>query len=216
MADLYATSNLFEGVMFLATSVFLYWRFRQGRGLRRITKLTSYVMGLLGLFMLLVYSGMAHFTGPANPAVIMMGHVFIFGATAVMWKFVTAFIYSSYERYDRVFWGMGAASIAIGAGIFSRLLPPLAGKIWPLTLVPAGIAIGVIGLKTARELGGADGQKMAIFTLAGLDALLISAILNNAYQAGAIGPLPAIVNNLLFGLLFVLSVFWGEVKGVNW
>ncbi|MFB6203773.1 MAG: hypothetical protein ABEK01_04760 [Candidatus Nanohaloarchaea archaeon] len=216
MTSLYVASHGIEGLAFLLTSVFLYWRMRSGTGLQRVTKLTTYVMALLGMFMSGIYASYVLFTPPDILGGVSVIHIFVFGATAYMWKFITVFLYSSYEKYHRVFWALGGVSILIGVGIFSRLLPPLAGKIWPLTLVPAGIAIGVIGLKTARELGGADGQKMAIFTLAGLDALLISAILNNAYQAGAIGPLPAIVNNLVFGSLFVLAVYWGEIKDVNW
>lgn len=217
MSKLYALSHGIEGLLFLAAASFLYWRLKSREYDIRVTRLTMYVLALLGLFFEGIYLATGVLGNSLTAAVIPVVHLFVFGAIAYMWQFITAWSYSEYEKYHGVFWALGAISVLAGFGIFAGVIPPKVGQIIPLSLIPAGIAIGAIGFMTASEMGGADGQKIAIFTAAGIDALLVSSLLNNLFLAGVLpSPFPAIVNNLLYGGLFLLAVFWGHIKGVEW
>ncbi|MDY6777206.1 MAG: hypothetical protein SVU32_00945 [Candidatus Nanohaloarchaea archaeon] len=176
-----------------------------------------YVLGLLGVFFIGIYVATGMVSGRMTGVLVPIVHIFVFGAVAQMWAFICAWHFTDYQKYSTVFWGLGVLSILAGLGIFAGVVPAVAGQIIPLSLIPVGLLIGGMGWYTAYQIGGADGQKIAIFTAGAFDALLISALLNNLYLAGVIpSPYPPIVNNLLYGGLFLLAVFWGQIKGVQW
>lgn len=174
-----------------------------------------YVLFLLGLF--LIGAGISLSGFSLTLVILPAVHIFIFGAIAYMWKFLTAFHFSELEKYYQVFWGLGVLSVLIGLGVFVDVLPPVTGKIVAASMAPFGIVVGLLGYYSAYRFGGADGQKLAIFTTAGVDALLAGSLLNNLYQVGVIeNSYLVILNNLLFLFLFLLAVFWGHLKGVKW
>lgn len=217
MMDFYSISHGVEGVLFFIAAGFLYWRLRESEYGIRVTRLTMNVMATLGAFFVGIYVATGLFSQPMTGVLVPVVHLFVFASIAYMWKFLSAWYDTGLEKYSLFFWLLAAAGAVTGLGIYAGVLPAVAGQVLPLVLLPAGLVLGIMGFYSARQIGGADGTRIAIFATAAVDSLLISSLLNNLYLAGAISsPVPAILNNLLYGGLFLLSVFWGQVKGLEW
>lgn len=221
MDPIYAQSHIAEGLLFLAISLFLYWRLSKRDHALRLTKLTMYVFLTMGLFfatigIALMLPAWGIIAGPAVAGAIAIPHLFLFGSMAYIWKFITVFLFPDWEKYYKVFWGLGAIAVLVGIGILTGMLPPVAGKVIGSSPMPFGILIAAIGFYSAWQIGGADGQKLAIFSLASFLALFVSSLLNNAHQIGMIGNMPPILNNLLYAVVFLAAVFYGQIKGVKW
>lgn len=217
MAGIYAVSHGLEGVAFLLAAAFLYWRLSERDHAIRLTRLTMHVLALLGVFFIGIYISEGFLAGTAAAALTGVIHLAMYLAVGEMWKIVTVFLYTDYEKYHRIFQALAGISVLLGLGVYTGMLPPAVIRALPIGLVPIGIVMAGFGYYTAYQLGGADAEKISIFSTAILDALVGSALLNNMYLAGVIqNPYYPIANNLVYGALFLLAVFWGELRGVKW
>lgn len=210
-------------VCFVSAGV-LWWKLRWTRYGTRLTSLTARIFVAWGLYqaaaigvLYLVFHGLV--STPVHG--ILAGLMFFpaFVAAAEMWRVLTVIMYGDLVPYWTWIVGYGGALVGAGLLVFAGVLPfPWVYLLAAVGMVVLGVALGVMGLQSARAVPGEGGAKLAFFTLGAVFALIGSQI---AVALNAVGPfdLPGqamSVLHLVFAAFFLIAVFWGEIEDVKW
>jgi hypothetical protein len=214
--------HLLEAILFLGVFGYVFWQVKNNEYKSQMKKDTMTIFGSLALFFLsltvsLFYLGEGTVSNTLSSAVIVAPHMFLFVAMGYMWKVICSFLFSSYEKYMKVFYLFGAVSVLISVGILAGAVPVVASKFLPLSVLPIGLAISGVGYYTVFRTGPADTEKVFLFTTGVLFIAGISIVANNLYQLEVMSnPAVPIASNIIGGVLFALSMYWSKVEGVEW
>lgn len=211
-------------VISYAGAAILYRKMRNADIPVRMTRFTAILLAAWGTFQLVaitsnVLAAQGILAGRALTAYVGAMHVFAFLSIAYMWRATVTFLFSDWEWFWKVILGYGLLFFVTGGLTLAGVIPPMVVNLQViLGMVPVGLALGAIGYYSAYQLGGDDAVKVGLFTTGVVVTLVITSMLVNLDQAGVITapPYSIVTAHIVFALLFLASVYWGEIRGLKW
>ncbi|MFB6203026.1 MAG: hypothetical protein ABEK01_00895 [Candidatus Nanohaloarchaea archaeon] len=184
----------------------------------KITRMTSLFFVAWGMFFtaLNVVFGLQTYgvlPGKYLPVGLALAHLFAFVSVGYLWRSITVLFYAKYEDYWKYIAGWGAVVLLLSIGVVTGTVPvmPFRMGIMAGFWLP-GLALGVIGYRSASEVSGAEKYKLYLMTTGALWGMLVSSTTNNL----RIGPMNGMWANLPWMALFVAAIWWDQVKEIAW